>query len=344
MLGWLATFLMIWFIYHVRSVFPPFVVGGIVAYLLLPLVHYVSTTAKIKRGQAVGIIYLGTAITVTFVCWFFLPTLTDQIASMAMHRHEIVTNIVRQAASTFHWDLDVELTTRQILNSIEESIGRPSEIVQLGGVVSRGMLNILVCIVSSIYFIVDSKRIGEFALRFVPEERRATVIILSSQMNQMLSRYVRGQLVLIIVMSSVAWLFLHYVIHLKYALVIALLSGFLEIIPVLGPILATTVATLVGFAQFSIMVAAGIIGFYTVARWMEDYLVVPKVIGHAVDLHPLIVIFAVLCGEVMAGALGMLIAIPVAASIKVIIDFTHPPNGKIKEATKMAEPPQAENA
>ena len=159
-------------------------------------------------------------------------------------------------------------------------------------------------------------------------------------MNQMLSRYVRGQLVLIAVMSTIAWLFLHYVIQLKYALVIALLSGFLEIIPVLGPILATTVATSVGFAQFNVMVAAGIIGFYTVARWMEDYLVVPKVIGQAVDLHPLIVIFAVLCGEVMAGALGMLIAIPVAASIKVIIDFTHPPEETVKRKGKA----QAETA
>ena len=342
MLGWLATFLMIWFVYHVRSVFPPFVVGGIVAYLLLPLVQHVSATAKIKRGQAVGIIYIGTAITVGLAGWFFLPTLTDQLASMALHRHEIVINIVRQAAATFHWSIDVDITTAQILNSIEDSIGRPAEIVQIGSVLSRGMLNVLVCIVSSIYFIVDSQRIGEFALRFVPEHRRKTVIELSSRMNQMLSRYVRGQLVLIVVMSSVAWLFLHYVIQLKYALVIALLSGFLEIIPVLGPILATTVATLVGFAQFNIMVAGGIIAFYTVARWMEDYLVVPKVIGHAVDLHPLIVIFAVLCGEVMAGALGMLIAIPVAASIKVIIDFTHPPQkmpqvkGKGKTSTETA--------
>jgi predicted PurR-regulated permease PerM len=70
--------------------------------------------------------------------------------------------------------------------------------------------------------------------------------------------------------------------------------------------------------------ALGIVVFYTAARWTEDYLIIPKVIGHAVELHPLIIIFAVLCGEVMAGALGMLIAIPVAASVKVIIDFTHP--------------------
>ena len=60
------------------------------------------------------------------------------------------------------------------------------------------------------------------------------------------------------------------------------------------------------------------------ARWAEDYIIVPRVMGHYVELHPLAVIFAVLCGEVTGGALGMLIAIPVAASIKVILDFCYP--------------------
>jgi len=140
----------------------------------------------------------------------------------------------------------------------------------------------------------------------------------------MLSRYVRGQLLLIVIMSTIAYSFLHYAIGMKYALVIAIASGFLEIIPVLGPIAATTIATLVGFAQFDLTKALIIIAFYTGARWLEDYLIIPRVIGHAVELHPLVVIFAVLCGEVMAGALGMLIAIPVAASIKILLDFTHP--------------------
>ena len=63
------------------------------------------------------------------------------------------------------------------------------------------------------------------------------------------------------------------------------------------------------------------------ARLIEDYVIVPRFIGHAVELHPLAIIFAVLCGEVMAGALGMLIAIPVAASIKEILDFLYPADG-----------------
>lgn len=322
---WVATFLIIWFIYHVRSVFPPFIVGGILAYLLLPLVQNLSTSLKIRPTQAVAIVYLLGAVVLIISGWFFLPLLSEQCVALAMHRQEIITNIVRQAAETFNLQLDVDITANQIIANIEESFGKPEEIVHIGGLLSHGLLGILVCVVSSIYFIIDKERVGNFAIRFLPADKREQVVNLSGQINQMMSNYVKGQLMLIIIMSTIAWVFLHFVIHLKYALVIALISGFLEIIPVLGPIIATTIAALVGLAQFGVMAALGIIGYYTLARWFEDYVIVPKIIGHAVELHPLIVIFAVLCGEVMAGALGMLIAIPVAACFKLILEsITHP--------------------
>lgn len=324
MIKWLATFFVIWFIYHVRTVFPPFIIGGIIAYLLLPVVQQLSANLKVSKTQAVGVLYLNFAILLGLACWSFLPSVLEQFGEMANRRTDIVEDIVRQAVSTFDWTLDVNQVSNQIVGSIEENVGRPEELMHISGLVTHGVLSLLVCTLSSIYFIIDSERVAAFGLRFVPQEHHKVVRELSGQMNRMLSRYVRGQLILIIIMSTVAWLFLHYIVHLRYALPIAIVSGFLEIIPVLGPIVATTIASLVGFAQYDVVWALGIIVFYTAARWTEDYLIIPKVIGHAVELHPLIIIFAVLCGEVMAGALGMLIAIPVAASVKVIIDFTHP--------------------
>jgi predicted PurR-regulated permease PerM len=336
-----VTFLIIWFIYHVRSVFPPFVVGGIIAYLLLPVVQYMCTAMRIKKAHAATIIYLLFAGFIAMVTTYFGPTVIDQFAALAAHKEELISHTITQATSTFNWNVDVEQTTRHVVAAIDETIGRPSEIVHLGGLVSHGMLFVLVCVVSSIYFLVDSERIGSFALRFVPENKQLTVVQLSGQMNRMLSRYVRGQLILIVMMSTVAFLFLHYIMHMKYALPVAILSGFFEIIPVLGPIVATTTATLVGFAQFGVTAAGYIIIFYTLARWFEDYAIVPKIIGHAVELHPLIVIFAVLCGEVTAGALGMLIAIPVAASIKVIVDFTYPDKSPLVLPHMEENPPVA---
>lgn len=329
MLKWLAVFLVIWFIHAVRSVFPPFIVGAIFAYLLLPLVQGLCATCKLAKAHAVAIIYLGVAVVVGTLGWFFLPTLMDQFTALATQRHEILQKLVVQISDSFNLHLNIDETVTALTSSLEGAVGRPSEIVHLGGLVSHWLLSLLVTIVSSIYFIVDSKRVGDFCLRFVPQGKKVVVESLSSEMNLMLARYVQGQLLLILIMSAAAWCFLHFVVHMKYALAVAITSGFLEIIPVLGPIVATTIATVVGFFSTNDpMTAAAIVVFYTLARWSEDYFVVPRIIGHAVHLHPLIVIFAVLCGEVMAGALGMLIAIPVAASIKVIIDFMYPAESK----------------
>ena len=341
----LTVLLVLWFLYLIREVFPPFIVVGILAYLLLPLVNQVSTRFKIRPGIAVAIIYVSFIALLIGTSSWFGGSMGEQFNALVAQRNEIVVSLVQQVSDAFHWQLDVEHTAADALTSMESSFGSPGEIVHLGGLLSKSLLAVLVCTVSSIYLIIDSKSVGSFLLRFVPKDQHDNVMQLSSQMNVMLSKYVRGQIFLIILMSCVTYGFLHFVFHLKYALLIAVLSGFLEIIPVLGPVFAISIATIVGVAQNGVSCAVWIIACYTIARWIEDYVIVPRFIGHAVKLHPLAIIFAVLCGEVMAGALGMLIAIPVAASIKEILDFFYPAQGERPHATPapshVASMPQA---
>lgn len=336
MLKWLATFILIWFIYQVRHVFPPIIVGGIIAYLLLPLVQQLHQKAKVPLGIATATVFLGLLSLLVLVVWMIGPHLMRELKDLTDPEQQrlIVFGAVTQVVDILHLQGDANVITQNIMHSLGVSLGTPEELMHIGGLLSHGFLSILVCVVSSIYFTLDSQSVGKFFLRYVPEHRKKAVIELFEQMNKMLSNYVRGQIILIIIMSIVAWLFLHFAIHMKYALPVAILSGFLEIIPVLGPILATTTATLVGMSQFDPSVGIAIIVFYTLARWLEDYVVVPKVIGHAVELHPLAVIFAVLCGETLAGALGMLIAIPVAACIKLVLDFFY--LGKLPLKEKLA--------
>ncbi|MBI5172990.1 MAG: AI-2E family transporter [Candidatus Obscuribacter sp.] len=328
MFKWLFVLLLFWFLYFIREVFPPFIVGAIIAYLLLPLVNQVSTTFRIRPGLAVGIIYIGALALIVGASTWFGQSIMEQFSALAAQRKDIITSLVQQISDGFHWQLDVEKTAEELTSSIEQNVGSPEEIVHLGGLLSKSLLSVLVCIVSSIYLLIDSRSVGQFCLRFIPEEKHEAVKKLSSQVNVMLSKYVRGQIFLVVLMSGVAYGILHFWLNIKYAGPIAILSGFLEIIPVLGPFFAITIATIVGVSQQGVHVAVFIILGYWIARLVEDYVVVPRFIGHAVELHPLAIIFAVLCGEVMAGALGMLIAIPVAASIKEILDFFYPPAGK----------------
>ncbi len=353
MIKWIATFVILWFIYQVRHVFPPMIVGGIFAYLVLPVVQGMTQRTRVPIGLSTLIVYSLIFGSIVAALCFLGPSVARELKDLAdpVNQQQIVHSAVSQLKDMLKLKVEVDVATANIMSSIQHGFGKPEELMHLGGLLSHGALSLLVCVVSSIYFTLDSQAVGRFFLRYVPENRRSGVIELFGQMNVMLSKYVRGQILLIVIMSTVAWLFLHFALHMKYALPVAIFSGFLEIIPVLGPILATTTATLVGISQFGPQAALAIIVFYTLARWIEDYVVVPKIIGHAVELHPLAVIFAVLCGETLAGGLGMLIAIPVAACIKLILDYyytgklpedDHPPRDRKKKHAheELVHPPE----
>src|SRR5687767_6993225 len=107
MVKWVATFLLIWFIYHIRAVFPPFIMGAILAYLLLPVVQQICIWWKVRAAHATAMLYLGAAAAIGAACWWFGPVLLEQFQSLAAHRHEIVGTTIRQAATTFGWQIDV---------------------------------------------------------------------------------------------------------------------------------------------------------------------------------------------------------------------------------------------
>ena len=125
-------------------------------------------------------------------------------------------------------------------------------------------------------------------------------------------------------MSLVTFLVLEWVFRLPYALWIGIVSGILEVIPLIGPIAAGAIACTVGFSQGGPNEAAALAVAYLILRQVEDQLVMPIVVGRAVHVHPLVTIFAVLTGEKIAGVLGMILAVPIAAAVKVVLDYAYP--------------------
>jgi predicted PurR-regulated permease PerM len=155
----------------------------------------------------------------------------------------------------------------------------------------------------------------------VPRERRNEVRNVSFEIHQTLGRFLRRQLVLVALVAVATFLGLEFIFHLRYALPLAVATGLVEIIPFIGPVLAGSVAAIIAISQGGTSLMLGVIVFYFVVRQIEDQIVAPVVLGRAVELHPLIVIFSVLAGGVLFGVLGTLAAVPFAASIKVILEY-----------------------
>jgi predicted PurR-regulated permease PerM len=118
------------------------------------------------------------------------------------------------------------------------------------------------------------------------------------------------------------------ILGIRYALIIAIISGFLEIIPLIGPWSAAGIAITVSLFQATTpfdwphWVLAGVIGLvYFVLRIMEDNFIIPRIVGEAVHLHPMLVIFAILAGGAIGGAFGLFVAIPVAGVLRILVRY-----------------------
>jgi predicted PurR-regulated permease PerM len=138
----------------------------------------------------------------------------------------------------------------------------------------------------------------------------------------------RGQLFLVFFVSVVLFAFLT-ILGVKFSLILAIFSGFAEIVPIIGPLVAAAVAATVAFlggnANFglsSIQLVIAVIIVYTVVRQFQDYFVTPHVMGKITRLHPLVILFAVIAGEHIAGILGLILAVPIAGIIKIIFEYS----------------------
>ena len=149
---------------------------------------------------------------------------------------------------------------------------------------------------------------------------------MSRRINIVLGQYLRGQLILIAIMATATSVGLS-ILQVPFSLLLGVITGVLETIPFVGPIVAGTLAVLTalghpapfGWSQLQYAVVVALM--YTVLRYTEDYVVIPQVIGRIVELHPVVVIFSLLIGGAIAGLLGILVAVPVAASLRIALLF-----------------------
>ncbi|MGC9665766.1 AI-2E family transporter [Planosporangium sp. 12N6] len=192
-----------------------------------------------------------------------------------------------------------------------------------GGLLGAGMIvldalaSTLTVLVLTVYLLADMPRIRRLLYRLVPRSRRPRAILLGDEMFGKVGGYVLGNLItsLIIGTGTFVWL---TVFHVPYPLLLSIMVALFDLIPVIGSPAAGVIVTLVALTV-SLPVAIATAVFYTVYKLLEDYLLVPRIIGHTVDVPATVTFVAVLIGGATLGIVGALIAIPVAAGIRLLL-------------------------
>jgi predicted PurR-regulated permease PerM len=193
----------------------------------------------------------------------------------------------------------------------------------IGGVLGAGKLVlgtasfIVAVLVLSIYFLAGLPRIKVFAYQLVPHSRRPRVILIGDEILAKVGGYVLGNFITSVIagLGTYFWLL---AFNVPYPVLLAMFVALLDLIPVIGSTIGGAVVTLVALTV-SVPVAIATLGFYIGYRLAEDYLIVPRIMGRTVQLPAIVSLVAVLVGGVLMGIVGALVAIPVAAAVRLLL-------------------------
>lgn len=324
------------FLYSIRSILTPFVLAGVTAYVLHPLVSWLEDRLGLSRRLAVTAVFAALLSAVIILLLILVPLLAHQTVQLAREIPRALAQ-VRTYLATYDTleilgiPVDVRLLQRSIDNLTTELANFASkEAIPAVFHAAEILIKTFIYLVTTFYLLLHGRGLIRWAVELFPEQAQPDVRFLLARINRTLSFYVRGQVMLIGIMSVATTVALS-ILQVKYSLLLGITTGILETIPIVGPFTAGTFAVLVALFQQStpfgwtpLTLAAVVALVYFVLRQTEDNLVIPLLIGRMVDLHPVIVIFSAMAGATLAGLLGLLLAVPTAAVFKILAEYGFP--------------------
>lgn len=336
--AWTFPLVIILMLYLARRVLGPFVIAGMLAYIFSMVVDSIQDRLRWPRWTIVGLMYLLVLGSIGLGLYFGSEALYLQTRQFVSGGPTIVESALQKLMGSQTYTFGGQtVDAHSLAERVNEGLASFSiggDALHLASEIVVRLLDTILVIIVSFYLLIDGKRLGAYILKFVPEGYRSRTGYIAGRIHTVLGAYLRGQLLLIGIMSLVSFLILQFVFQVPYALPLGIMTGFLEILPLIGPAIATAIAGSVALSAHGVGSAVGVLIVYVILRQLEDQLVMPFVVGRAVELHPVVTIFAVLAGGAMAGVLGMLLAVPTAAAIKIILDFLYPtdPTTALKQA------------
>jgi predicted PurR-regulated permease PerM len=345
----LAFGVALWAIYSLRSVLLLIVLAVFFAYMVAPLVAF-CRRPMVMRGRkfalplpaAIGLVYVLILGSLAAALVLLLPTVGDQLSEL---EREAPGYLARVQVRWQSWQTSYE--SRALPPAVREAIDRGLRqavtagetlvthelLPRLGGWLINLPWLILVPIFA-FFLLKDTEVLRRAVLRTVPRGHlRSRGDVFLVELNDTLAAYIRAQVtacLLIGIVCTIGFL----VIGVPYAVVLGIMAGLFEFIPLAGPLAIGVLAA--GFAAFhSLGLAAVVLLFLIVLRAAEDYIVYPKIVGTGIHLHPLVVILAILCGAELGGLVGIFLAIPVVAVLTLI--YGHYRDHRTAEAQKESE-------
>ncbi len=309
------------FLYLLKDVVIIFLFALVIASGISPFANWLD-----ERGfpRVIGVLalYLVMLALAVVVLSLVVPYISDDISRLISVLPKVVAQVssslqTAQQASPQYLDFLSEV--QNILSSLSSYLQQASQSV-VGLIVSvfGGAFSFVAILIISFYLSVTRKGVETFLGSVVPEKYEGYVISLWKRTEAKVGKWLQGQLLLGLIVGLIVYIGLS-LLHVRFALLLSLLIMVLELVPMVGPVVAAVPAVFLAFLQ-SPSLGIFVIIFYVIVQQLENHVLVPLILGKSLNLNPVVVIIALLVGENLAGIPGMILAVPISTIIVEMLD------------------------
>jgi predicted PurR-regulated permease PerM len=332
-------------VYRIRGLLLPLVTAVILSYLVNPLILLITRRTRLNRNLVIGLVYLIllavlVSIPVSAISPIIsqvnnfignLPRFVNQIGELLQRPIVIAGNEIPLDQSQIE-QIYASLSNNFV--SLVQTVGSQSLAV-FGSIASATLSTFgwtFLVLFLSFYLVKDHDHLFKLILNLAPESYQTDLIHISHELQLTWDAFLRGQLILSGVMGLIIFI-VALILDLPNALLLALIASLMEFLPTIGPVLAAVPAILIALFQshnswvgnlmspfwFAILMA----GIYGLIFQLENYYLVPRIMGRRLQLHPLVVIMGALAGASVAGVLGILLAAPTLATARLLFSYVY---------------------
>lgn len=305
----------------------PMILTGLLYYLLNPIVDWLENL-KVPRTISISIVFFLIVLLLVWGLGVAIPSIQKQIVSFAKNVPAYIQSIEKHVTDLLQDNRFAQFrpTVITIMNQLNEQVVSFAQKLSSSAVdwasniistASQIIVAILIMPFILFYLLRDGQSLKGHITKYLPTKWREPIGTVLSDVNSQLSNYVRGQITVAVVVA-IMFSILFSIIGLSYPITLGIVAGFLNLIPYLGSFLAMIPAVILGLVAGPFMLVKVLIVF-AVEQTIEGRFVTPLIIGNSLNIHPITILFVLLTSGQMFGVLGVLLGIPIYASIKVVL-------------------------
>lgn len=312
-------------LYEIQWILPPFVIAGILAYITKPVIDWASTRSHLPRVLFVLLAFGLFLLFAILIGYLGVPPLVSEMTHVFNDFEAVVRELAERMIgsgkiSLLGAPMDARQLASTAANGLRNWVTQSGVLVTLGVAIFGTMFGLILTLVLLFYFLLSGASIAEGLLQLVPPRNRPLIVHIWGVLDPVLKRYFIGVLVVVAYAATAAYIGLGLVLGIPHAVPLALLTGVLEMIPVIGPGASAIIAGLVAVHSATGIGAIIAYALYATAlRISIDQVFGPLALGTAARLHPVLVIFCFLSGAFLFGMIGVIMAVPVALVVKVTL-------------------------